>query len=61
MEYLFSAEEGFGNEEEEEEGGGNGRLYKMVFVVNMSLNMGIGKIAAQVRTGFLIRNQRSAI
>lgn len=57
LEYLFSVEgEGFGNEEEEEEASGGGRSYKMVFVVNTALNMGVGKIAAQVMSFLLIVN-----
>lgn len=49
LDYLFSVEgEGFSNEEEDDEAGGGGRAYKMVFVVNLALNMGVGKIAAQV-------------
>lgn len=48
LEYLFSAESFNNEDEEEDEAGADGRSYKMVFVVNTSLNMGVGKIAAQV-------------
>ncbi|XP_034023227.1 UBA_like_SF and PTH2 domain-containing protein isoform X1 [Thalassophryne amazonica] len=36
------------NKLENEEEGDDGRMFKMVFVVNMELGMGVGKVAAQV-------------